>query len=246
MSASAASDLSWKPASHLGPPHRPFFPQIIADVLAEHGDDIDAAIKHLTELRLATPSSSTATPEQQAAAAAAVAEQHAAEQQRQQQQQGAQQGAAPQQAQQQQGEGSGAAQPRSADEWIDVVVREMAAASDMADARARASKVLQAFEQAAVQHAKQQVGGRQAGGGGSAAGLEAGAVGRVQMVCCGLASPAAPSLLLTAACPACLPAPCCRARPARQRRCAASWPRRCARTSCSSARWPSRTRACRS
>ncbi|PRW59117.1 CUE domain containing [Chlorella sorokiniana] len=138
---------------------RGLFPEmsdkVIADVLAEYGDNIDAAIKHLTDLRLATPSTSAAaTPEQQAAAAAAAADQ----QRRQQEQAAAQQAQQEQQPQQQQqgaADAGPAGQPHSADEWIDIVVREMAAATDLADARARASKVLQAFEQVAVQHAKQ-------------------------------------------------------------------------------------------
>ncbi len=129
------------------PPARLPSSQVIADVLAEYGDNIDAAIKHLTDLRLATPSTSAAaTPEQQAAAAEQRHQQQAAQQaQQQEQQQQPQQGAAD----------AAAGQPRSAEEWIDIVVREMAAATDLADARSRASKVLQAFEQAAVQHAKQ-------------------------------------------------------------------------------------------
>lgn len=140
---------------------RGLFPEmsdkVIADVLAEYGDNIDAAIKHLTDLRLATPSTSAvATAEQQAAAAAAAAEQHAAAaEQRRQQEQAA---AAQQERQQQPQQGAAdaaAGQLRSAEEWIDIVVQEMAAAKDITDARARASKVLQAFEQAAVQHAKQ-------------------------------------------------------------------------------------------
>lgn len=129
--------------------------QVISDVLSEYGDNIDAAIKHLTDLRLATPSTSAAaTPEQQAAAAAAAG-QHAAEQQRQQEQATQQQQEQAQQPQQGAADAGAAGQPRSAEEWIDVVVREMAAATNLADARTRASKVLQAFEQAAVQHAKQ-------------------------------------------------------------------------------------------
>lgn len=127
---------------------RGLFPEmsdkVIADVLSEYGDNIDAAIKHLTDLRLSTASTpaaaaaagGAATPEQQQSAAAAQAEQ-----QQQQQTQQTQQAAA-----------AANGLPQSADEWVDLVVREMTAAADMADARARASKVLQAFEQAAVQH----------------------------------------------------------------------------------------------
>ncbi|EFN57660.1 hypothetical protein CHLNCDRAFT_142806 [Chlorella variabilis] len=130
---------------------RGLFPEmsdkVIADVLAEYGDNIDAAIKHLTDLRLSAASSSAAISEQAAAMAAAAAEQH----QQQQQQQSA--------AEAPSSNGGGTATtavPKSAEEWVDFVVHEMAAAKDMADARARASKVLQAFEQAAVQHSKHQ------------------------------------------------------------------------------------------
>lgn len=125
-------------------------------MLAEYGDNIDAAIKHLTDLRLATPSTSAAaTAEQQAAAAAAAAEHAAAAEQRQQQEQAAAQQQERQQQPQQGAADAAAGQLRSAEEWIDIVVQEMAAATDITDARARASQVLQAFEQAAVQHAKQ-------------------------------------------------------------------------------------------
>lgn len=134
------------PALPLNHPQTPL--QVIADVLAEYGDNIDAAIKHLTDLRLSAASSSAAISEQAAAMAAAAAEQH----QQQQQQQSA--------AEAPSSNGGGTATtavPKSAEEWVDFVVHEMAAAKDMADARARASKVLQAFEQAAVQHSKHQV-----------------------------------------------------------------------------------------
>lgn len=118
-------------------------------MLVEYGDNIDAAIKHLTSLRLSTASSSTGTPEQQAAAAAGATDQ---QQQRQQQQ------AEPATEASEGPSGAG----RSAEEWVALVVHEMAAAKDMADARARASKVLQAFEHAALQHAKQQGSGAEA------------------------------------------------------------------------------------
>lgn len=136
---------------------RGLFPEmsdkVIAEVLVEYGDNIDAAIKHLTSLRLSTASSSTGTPEQQVAAAAAAAA-GATDQQQQRQQQPAEPAT-------EASEGpSGAG--RSAEEWVALVVHEMAAAKDMADARARASKVLQAFEHAALQHAKQQGSGAEA------------------------------------------------------------------------------------
>jgi hypothetical protein len=37
--------------------------------------------------------------------------------------------------------------PQTAEQWVDALVQEMAAAKDMEDARARAGKLLQAFEQ---------------------------------------------------------------------------------------------------
>ena len=125
--------------------------QVIADVLAEYGDNIDAAIKHLTDLRLSTGGGGAQPqqPQQQQQAAAAAAAQQTQGQQAQEQQR-QQQGAA--------GAHAAAAaangQPQSADQWVDLVVGEMSAAGDMADARRRASEVLQAFEQAAVTHAK--------------------------------------------------------------------------------------------
>ena len=129
-------------------------------MLAEYGDNVDAAIKRLTDLRLSgAAAAAAAPPEQQAAVAAAAVEQQQAQAQQQKQQQAQQQQDAAQGGAADAGP-SGAANghPQSADEWVDLVVREMAAATDMADARARASKVLQAFEQVAVQHAKSQVG----------------------------------------------------------------------------------------
>ncbi|PSC75400.1 S-isoprenylcysteine O-methyltransferase [Micractinium conductrix] len=139
---------------------RGLFPEmtdkVIADVLAEYGDNIDAAIKHLTDLRLSTGGGGAQPqqPQQQQQAAAAAAAQQTQGQQAQEQQR-QQQGAA--------GAHAAAAaangQPQSADQWVDLVVGEMSAAGDMADARRRASEVLQAFEQAAVTHAKAAQGG---------------------------------------------------------------------------------------
>eukprot|EP00887_Chlorella_sp_A99_P004612 scaffold4.g4612.t1 len=126
---------------------RALFPEmndkVIADVLAEYGDNIDAAIKHLTELRLS-----------QAQAPAGPGDRQQAWQEQQQQQQQPQQ----RQLAQQHGGGGGeaaaagsapAVPARSAEEWVELVVREMSQARDMEDAKRRASSVLQAFEQAA-------------------------------------------------------------------------------------------------
>ena len=51
-----------------------------------------------------------------------------------------------------------AAATRTADEWIEILVQEMSAAADVADAKQRASTVLRAFEQAVMQHTEQQTG----------------------------------------------------------------------------------------
>jgi pyruvate/2-oxoglutarate dehydrogenase complex dihydrolipoamide acyltransferase (E2) component len=119
-------------------------------VLTEYGDNIDAAIKHLTELRLTVAGSAAAGH-----AAAAAAEQQQVEEQPPQQpaQQEPQQHhtGPPATASATDVNGKG---PRSAEEWVEVVVREMSAASDLADASSRASRVLRAFEQAAVSHAQ--------------------------------------------------------------------------------------------
>ena len=43
----------------------------------------------------------------------------------------------------------------TAEEWIDLLVQEMSAATDITDAKQRAAQVLRAFEQAVMQHADQ-------------------------------------------------------------------------------------------
>ncbi len=133
--------------------------QVIADTLAEFGDNIDAAIKHLNNLQLSAPGTSKqhAIQEQQrlgilgppppvaapaiptavpAAAQASIDEKPVTT------------------------STSTASVPpsRTAEEWIDLLVQQMSAASDVADAKHRASQVLRAFEQAVMQHSDQQTG----------------------------------------------------------------------------------------
>lgn len=100
--------------------------QAVESVLAECGQDIDAAIRRLTELKL--------TNQEQVQKAQDTA------------------GAADNSQQQQQPNNSApvdnpAAGPQTAEQWVDALVQEMAAAKDFADARTRAGKMLQAFEQ---------------------------------------------------------------------------------------------------
>ncbi|KAF8068413.1 hypothetical protein HT031_002102 [Scenedesmus sp. PABB004] len=150
--------------------------QAVESVLAECGQDIDAAIRRLTHLKLSNAEAVAAAanggppqhqqqqqqqPQQHAPRAAAnsggsdtahVADDRqaaaaAAEQQQQQAQ--AQQAAAAAQA----------ALPQTAEQWVDALVQEMAAAQDFADARGRAGKMLQAFEAFVSARAKDAPGG---------------------------------------------------------------------------------------
>ena len=49
----------------------------------------------------------------------------------------------------------GDVEPKSSQEWVEVLVQQMAGAKDLDDARSRASQLLQAFEQAVLQQAAQ-------------------------------------------------------------------------------------------
>lgn len=46
-------------------------------------------------------------------------------------------------------------EPKSSQEWVELLVQQMAGAKDLDDARSRASQMLQAFEQAVLQQASQ-------------------------------------------------------------------------------------------
>ncbi|KAL6771226.1 hypothetical protein ACKKBF_B34445 [Auxenochlorella protothecoides x Auxenochlorella symbiontica] len=117
--------------------------QEIAAVLEEYGNDVDAAIKRLNELQLsgAREAAPSGTPP------AFIPGDH------------------PTPGQEQQGQGAGglpSAPPsptaHSAAEWVEEVVREMTAARSVEDARARAARVLEAFERGVILHAAKQDG----------------------------------------------------------------------------------------
>lgn len=136
--------------------------QVVADTLAEFGDNIDAAIKHLNNLQLSSPGTSKqhAIQEQQRsgilgpAPPAAVATDSATTT------------TAPVAAQADEkpatiSTSTTSVPPpppsRTAEEWIGLLVQQMSAASDVVDAKQRASQVLRAFEQAVLQHSDQQL-----------------------------------------------------------------------------------------
>lgn len=123
--------------------------QVVENVLAECGQDIDAAIRRLNELKLSTEQ---ANGGQQAAAHAGAAAAAAPDNLQQQQQQHAH-------AQQEAAAAAAAASsvPQTADQWVDALVQEMATAKDVPDARNRAGKLLQAFEQFVTARSKAEV-----------------------------------------------------------------------------------------
>lgn len=113
--------------------------QTVAAVLDECGSDIDQAIQRLNQLQIDQEHARRAAE----GAAAGPA--------------GPSGGSTPTKASRPASGDGGAAGggsapgPRSAEEWVDVVVSEMAAASDVQDARARAAGVLQAFQRAVLE-----------------------------------------------------------------------------------------------
>ncbi|KAG2427130.1 hypothetical protein HXX76_012640 [Chlamydomonas incerta] len=136
----------------------------VTSVLSECGNNIDAAIKRLGELRLAVgnpaaadqqeappstppPASSQATAAVAAAAAAAAAE--------------AAEAATP-------------GGPATAEQWVEVLVGEMSAARDLTDARTRAAGFLRQFESFVARYVRQQQAG---GASASGASPEPGAAG---------------------------------------------------------------------
>jgi hypothetical protein len=100
--------------------------QVVENVLAECGQDIDAAIRRLNQLKLSTEQGGQQAPAQSDTATAPENTQ---------------------QAHVQQAAAAVPSGPQTAEQWIDALVQEMAAAKDMEDARSRAGKLLQAFEQ---------------------------------------------------------------------------------------------------
>lgn len=116
--------------------------QVVENVLAECGQDIDAAIRRLTQLKLnaehgSATQQAAAQPDTAAAADTPQRQEHA------------QHAAAA---------AAAASGPQTADQWVDALVQEMATAKDIPDARSRAGKLLQAFEQFTTTRSKAEVG----------------------------------------------------------------------------------------
>jgi len=137
------------PGPALGPPPRrpapaldapappPRRSQVLTRVLEECGDNIDQAIRRLNELQLKGRATRDATGAPPGAGAGDPAPRPAAP-----------------------GGGDSAAEagpagpvPRSAAEWVEAMVGEMQAATDLGDARARAARFLRAFEDDARERA---------------------------------------------------------------------------------------------
>lgn len=97
--------------------------KIVSDVLANCGSNIDAAIRHLNELRLVDGHQN-----RNGHSNVAPVEQASTEQQR-----------------------ATEAGPKTGEQWVDYLVQEMAAAKDVDDARKRAGVVLQRFESSCKQ-----------------------------------------------------------------------------------------------
>jgi hypothetical protein len=135
--------------------------QVIADTLAEFGDDIDAAIKRLNELQLSAPGTSKQHaqqgnqlkgvfpgPDSTSVPDAGEPQPVASDAHGTCVKNVAVRGSSTQEAQQ--------ITARTAAEWIDVLVVEMSAARDVPDAKERAARVLRAFEQAVMHTSEQQ------------------------------------------------------------------------------------------
>ncbi|KAF6259470.1 hypothetical protein COO60DRAFT_1294852 [Scenedesmus sp. NREL 46B-D3] len=119
--------------------------QAVESVLAECGQDIDAAIRRLTELKLSNAEQQQQQAQAQAAVAAASQQHDTASVADARQQQHQQQQVPP--------------GPQTAEQWVDALVQEMAAAKDFTDARGRAAKMLQSFEQFVSARSKEGSGG---------------------------------------------------------------------------------------
>jgi hypothetical protein len=118
----------------------------VSNVLAECGQDIDAAIRRLTQLRIDTAQQQQQQPQQQQAAvndqaAAGPAPAATASAPAVSSKPAGEAGAGP-------STSAAAPQgPQTAEEWVEALVQEMSAAKDLPDARLRGSKLLHAFEQ---------------------------------------------------------------------------------------------------
>ena len=123
-------------AGFSGSPTPPTHPhhQTVTDVLYTCGDDIDAAVRRLSELRLSRAPDAPPSPRTEAAASRRAA-------------------SVPPPSSSGAPSGATTPDPASVDPWADALVREMAAATDVADAKARAATVLRAFEAAVLDRA---------------------------------------------------------------------------------------------
>eukprot|EP00898_Chlorokybus_atmophyticus_P008957 jgi/Chlat1/9062/Chrsp94S08321 len=139
------------PLAHLRTLFPDMDPAVVAQVLESCENNIDEAIHRLTSLRLSvgTPppggtnnsSSAPATHAEIAAASAADELIQQASVRAQEASDAAASAAASEQT-----------RPLEGAEWVEIVVQEMAAATDMQDARARASRILERFEQFMREH----------------------------------------------------------------------------------------------
>jgi hypothetical protein len=125
--------------------------QVVEKVLAECGQDIDAAIRRLNQLKLSTEQANGGQQVATHAGAAAAAAPDNLQQQQQQQAHAQQEAAAAAAA------AAASSVPQTADQWVDALVQEMATAKDVPDARNRAGKLLQAFEQFVTARSKAEV-----------------------------------------------------------------------------------------
>lgn len=119
----------------------------IASVLSEYGNDVDAAIRRLNELQLSRASGDTArgTASADGSGAATPATPVVAAEEAQVEAKVVEEiSPAPQ---------------KTASEWVEAMVREMSSARDLEDARARAARLLEAFERGVLSHSASQVGG---------------------------------------------------------------------------------------
>lgn len=134
--------------------------QAVTAVLAECGNDIDAAIRRLTQLKIETTDPPNAT-------GAAPSPPPQATPDRQQQP-----GSSGMQSEGYGAAGAAPAGPQTADDWVEALVVEMAAAKDIPDAKLRATKVLHAFEQFMSKRMKKDAGADLGGASTSTSGLQ--------------------------------------------------------------------------
>jgi hypothetical protein len=156
----ALSPLAFTASHSIHPNNHQLCTQAVTTVLAECGNDIDAAIRRLNQLRIETDAAAAAAQpnnqqqqqptnsnQQQPPASASNQQQQQQEAAAQQQQQQARQAQPAAGAADAAGPSApAAAGPQTADQWVETLVGEMAQATDIPDARGRAAKLLHSFE----------------------------------------------------------------------------------------------------